>query len=98
MKRNEECDQAAGCPTGYKPCQMKLCQPPGCDPLGTWKATVQPCPPKPKKRVSNQYVPEECTRPCCKHWKPKGGFCLYDKPCKAHCYDHPPGIKPAGQC
>lgn len=87
-----------GCPTGFKPCTMKLCPPPCCNPLDPWRAQIQPCPPKPRKKVSNKYTPGPCTRPCCKHWKPKDGPCLYDKPCKAHCFDHPPGIKPSHDC
>ncbi|KAK5644512.1 hypothetical protein RI129_005812 [Pyrocoelia pectoralis] len=93
----ECCDENAGCPTGFKPCKMKLCPPPGCHPLDTWQATVQPCPPKNKPRPSVKYYPGECTRPCCVHWKPKDGVCKYDQPCKAHCYDHPPGIKSSGR-
>ncbi|KAK4875224.1 hypothetical protein RN001_011646 [Aquatica leii] len=85
-----------GCPTGFKPCEMRLCPPPCCNPLGTWTATVMPCPIK-RTVPDNRYVPGPCTRPCCLHWYPKGGFCKYDAPCKAHCYDHPPGIKPSGR-
>lgn len=83
-----------GCPTGFKPCTMKLVAPPNCDPAGIWMAQVQPCPPKPAKKVSNVYKPGPCKKPGCKHWKPKDPPCLYDQPCKAHCYNHPPGMKP----
>ncbi|EFA09789.1 uncharacterized protein LOC661071 isoform X1 [Tribolium castaneum] len=95
-KQQDECRPLPGCPTGFKPCTMKLTPPPGCDPCGIWCAQVQPCPPKPKKK-SKKYEPGPCTRPCCKHWKPKEGPCLYDDPCKAHCFNHPPGIKPSGR-
>lgn len=81
------------CPTGFKLCSMKLSPPPGCHPCGVWCAEIQPCPPKPKKKVS-RYEPGKCTRPCCKHWKPVDGDCKYDDPCKAHCFNHPPGMKP----
>ncbi|RZC40857.1 hypothetical protein BDFB_000360 [Asbolus verrucosus] len=84
-----------GCPTGFKPCTMKLTPPPCCDPYLPWCAQVQPCPPKPKKKNKLEFGP--CTRPCCKHWKPKDGPCLYDDPCKAHCFNHPPGMKPSGR-
>lgn len=83
-----------GCPTGFKPCTMKLTPPPNCDPAGLWIAQVQPCPPKPPKKVSNVYKSGECKRPGCKHWESKEGPCLYDEPCKAHCFNHPPGMKP----
>lgn len=83
-----------GCPTGFKPCKLKLTAPPNCDPAGIWLAQVQPCPPKPRKKVSTLYKPGPCKRPGCKHWRPKEGPCLYDEPCKAHCYNHPPGMKP----
>lgn len=95
-KPPENCE-CGGCPTGFKPCTMKMTPPADCDPAGIWCAQVQPCPPKPLKKVSNVYNPGPCKRPCCKHWKPKDGPCLYDDPCKAHCYDHPPGIKPSGR-
>ncbi|KAL1490179.1 hypothetical protein ABEB36_012914 [Hypothenemus hampei] len=39
-----------GCPTGFKPCTMKLTPPSDCHPCGVWCAKVQPCPPKPKKK------------------------------------------------
>ncbi|KAJ8920049.1 hypothetical protein NQ315_011702 [Exocentrus adspersus] len=48
-----------------------------------------PCPPK-RKNVSEVYQPKKCTRPCCKHWKPKDGECKYDGVCKAHCFEPPP--------
>ncbi|XP_045473780.1 uncharacterized protein LOC123680116 isoform X1 [Harmonia axyridis] len=83
------------CPTGFKTCTMRLTPPPCCDPCGTWTAEIQKCPPKPRKKVSYWYTPGPCTRPCCLHWRPKEGPCLYDAPCKAHCYNHPPGIKPS---
>ncbi|VEN62400.1 unnamed protein product [Callosobruchus maculatus] len=85
-----------GCPTGFKPCTMKLTPPANCHPCGVWCAEIQPCPPKSKKK-SNKYEPGPCKRPCCKHWKPKDGECQYDLPCKAHCYNHPPGIKPRAE-
>ncbi|XP_030762737.1 uncharacterized protein LOC115887446 isoform X1 [Sitophilus oryzae] len=86
-------EEDKGCPTGFKPCTMKLSPPNDCHPCGVWCAEVQPCPPKPKKKVS-RYQPGPCKRPCCKHWKPKDGECQYDDPCKAHCFNHPIGIKP----
>ncbi|XP_063923952.1 keratin-associated protein 9-8-like isoform X1 [Zophobas morio] len=95
IKKDEGCC-TAGCPTGFKPCSMKLTPPPCCDPCGVWCAQIQPCPPKPKNK-NEKYVPGPCTRPCCKHWKPKEGPCLYDDPCKAHCFNHPPGMKPSGR-
>ncbi|KAJ8976441.1 hypothetical protein NQ317_016060 [Molorchus minor] len=92
MKKKKPCGDK-GCPTGFKPCTMKMTPPPGCHPCGVWCAEIQACPPKPRKKVSCFYVPGPCTRPCCKHWKPKDGRCIYPKPCKAHCYNHPPGMK-----
>ncbi|KAG5871866.1 hypothetical protein JTB14_033873 [Gonioctena quinquepunctata] len=47
-----------GCPTGFKPCTMKLTPPSNCHPCGVWCAEIQPCPPKPKKKKS----PKNC---CC---------------------------------
>ncbi|KAK5644484.1 hypothetical protein RI129_005784 [Pyrocoelia pectoralis] len=49
----EECIDE-GCPTGFKPCKMKLCPPIGCHPLGTWYASIQPCSPKAKRRGKNK--------------------------------------------
>ncbi|XP_018575818.1 uncharacterized protein LOC108914473 [Anoplophora glabripennis] len=91
-KKKENNHRDKGCPTGFKPCTMKLCPPPGCHPCGVWCAEIQPCPPKPKK-VSGPYEPKPCTRPCCKHWKPKDGECKYDGICKAHCFEPPPHRK-----
>lgn len=91
-KKKEENHRDKGCPTGFKPCSMKLTPPPGCHPCGVWCAEIQPCPPKPKK-VSGFYEPKPCTRPCCKHWKPKDGECQYDGICKAHCFEPPPRRK-----
>ncbi|XP_022909634.1 DBF4-type zinc finger-containing protein 2 homolog [Onthophagus taurus] len=90
----------SGCPTGFKPCQMRLCPPPCCNPIGVWRAQVMPCPPGGKKDISVPNLlppPECCTRPGCKHWKPPGGPCLYEAPCRAHCFNHPPGMKPSGR-
>lgn len=95
-KKKPDCS-VGGCPTGFKPCTMKMTPPYDCDPAGIWKATVLPCPAKPRKKVSTFYTPGPCTRPCCKHWKPKDPPCKYDDVCKAHCYDHPVGIKPSGR-
>nr|XP_026486399.1 uncharacterized protein LOC113393625 [Vanessa tameamea] len=38
-------------------------------------------------------VKEVCTRPGCVHWKPPSP-CLWDLPCKADCFEAPPGIQP----
>lgn len=76
-----------GCPTGFKPCMMELKPPPLCDPCGVWCAKVQPCPPKYKK-ISYEYHPKPCRRPCCKHYKGEDP-CDYDGPCKAHCFNTP---------
>ncbi|CAG9829560.1 unnamed protein product [Diabrotica balteata] len=81
-----------GCPTGFQPCYMKLSPPCNNHPCGIWVAEIQKCLPKPKK--SNEYVPGPCTRPCCMHKPCSEQCCCYDFPCKAHCYDHPVGIKP----
>lgn len=87
------------CLSGFKPCKVTLNPPPGCDPLAPWTAEIHPCPPKPlpgsPKQNNSFYDPPECTRPGCKHWRPKGGPCLYDDPCKAHCFNHTPGMKPS---
>lgn len=87
------------CLSGFKPCKVTLNPPAGCDPLAPWTAEIHPCPPKPLPRSPKQnnsfYDPPECTRPGCKHWRPKGGPCLYDDPCKAHCFNHTPGMKPS---
>lgn len=40
-----------GCPTGFKPCSVKLTPPQCCDPCGVWKAKIQPCPPKRKNLI-----------------------------------------------
>ncbi|XP_056633876.1 uncharacterized protein LOC130443331 [Diorhabda sublineata] len=81
-----------GCPTGFLPCDMKLSPPCNGHPCGVWSAEIQKCLPKPKK--SNKYTPGPCTRPCCLHKPVPESCCCYDCPCKAHCYDHPVGIKP----
>lgn len=95
MRKPNKNGPAPGCPTGFKPCTMMLSPPPGCDPAGVWQATIMPCPPKVKTNVSQVYKPGPCTRPFCKHWQPKDSSpCIYDLPCKAACFDHPPGIKP----
>ncbi|KAF7287326.1 hypothetical protein GWI33_001689 [Rhynchophorus ferrugineus] len=44
-------EEDKGCPTGFKPCTMKLKPPSDCHPCGVWCAEVQPCPPKPKKKT-----------------------------------------------
>lgn len=80
------------CPTGYKVCTMKLKPPPLNDPCGVWCAKIMPCPPK-KHKVSNVYRPGCCFRPCCLHWKEKCP-CIWDFPCKAHCYNQYAGQKP----
>lgn len=87
-KKKKEDHPDKGCPTGFKPCTMKLTPPPGCHPCGVWCAEIQPCPPKPKNNVSG-YKPKPCTRPCCKHWKPKNGECKHDGVCKADCFEIP---------
>lgn len=96
-KKNVDCCQ--GCPTGFKPCSIQLSPPQCCNPIGTWGARIIPCASKPAKREVSTLLPppECCTRPGCKHWKPEGGPCLYDEPCKAHCFNHPPGMKPSGR-
>lgn len=91
LKKKKKEPEDKGCPTGFKPCSMKLTPPPGCHPCGVWCAEIQPCPPK--KKVSGPYQPKECNRPCCKHWKPKDGECKYDGVCKAHCFAPPPPPK-----
>lgn len=102
--KNEDCP--AGCPTGFKPCEMKLTPPPFCHPLGVWMAQIQPCPPKSGK--SKEDKPSKPKKPkaassgkatkkasASKSSNVKEEPCLYDKPCKAHCFNHPPGIKPS---
>ncbi|CAG9861839.1 unnamed protein product, partial [Phyllotreta striolata] len=79
----------AGCPTGFKPCYMKMFPPADNHPCGVWCAEVQLCFSKPK--YSNFYKPGPCKRPCCKH-RPCTPPCCYDLPCKAACMNHPPGI------
>ncbi|KAF5298015.1 hypothetical protein FQR65_LT09826 [Abscondita terminalis] len=86
----------SGCPTGFKPCDMRLCPPPLNHPLGTWTATIMPCPPKPRLKPSCKYDPFPCTKPGCLHKITR--CCNYNCPCKAHCYNHPPGIKPCLMC
>ncbi|XP_023014962.1 uncharacterized protein isoform X2 [Leptinotarsa decemlineata] len=49
-RRTKKQCQDKGCPTGFKPCTMKLSPPPNCHPCGVWCAEVQPCPPKSKKK------------------------------------------------
>ncbi|XP_019879257.2 uncharacterized protein LOC109607180 isoform X1 [Aethina tumida] len=102
LKRSEP-QEDPGCPTGFKPCSMKMTPPASRHPCDAWCAKIEPCPPKRKKKAEKYNGdPACCTRPCCKHWQPKEGPCMYDCPCKAHCYNHPVGIKPgraaAGQC
>lgn len=36
---------------------------------------------------------EPCTRPNCQHWRPPPP-CVWDAPCKADCFETPPGIQP----
>lgn len=122
-----------GCPTGFKPCTMKLTPPPFCHPLGVWHAEIQPCPPKEsnggdagtsgssakasKEKSSSggggagsgkkssgaaggRSAAASSGKPPRKPFgskppNPKDEPCLYDKPCKAHCFNHPPGMKPS---
>ncbi|KAK9722841.1 hypothetical protein QE152_g19470 [Popillia japonica] len=43
-----------GCPTGFKPCTMKLAAPQCCNPIAPWGATIMPCASKPPPPESNQ--------------------------------------------
>ncbi|GLV35879.1 hypothetical protein CBL_09903 [Carabus blaptoides fortunei] len=43
------CCPDTGCPRGYKPCVMTMTPPANCDPRGVWIATIEKCPPKPKR-------------------------------------------------
>lgn len=82
--------------SGFKPCRMTFCPPPEDDPLAPWVVEILPCPLKPQKtaKIDNApYDQSECTRPACKHWKPKGGPCLWDAPCKAHCFNYVTGTR-----
>uniref|UniRef100_A0A6P7F765 Uncharacterized protein LOC114326492 isoform X1 n=1 Tax=Diabrotica virgifera virgifera TaxID=50390 RepID=A0A6P7F765_DIAVI len=87
-----------GCPFGYQPCLLKLLPPPDQNPCGAWCAELKL--PRPgttvckDRKKENTDVSKTCQRPCCKHWKSKEGECKYDLPCKAHCYNHPVGMKP----
>lgn len=40
---------------------------------------------------------EQCTRAGCVHWKPPPP-CLWNAPCKADCFEAPPGIQPGRNC
>ncbi|XP_063923960.1 uncharacterized protein LOC135138046 isoform X2 [Zophobas morio] len=53
-----------GCPTGFKPCTMRLTPPPCCHPCGVWCAEIQPCPPKPKKCLHYKIGAALETKPC----------------------------------
>ncbi|CAH1112750.1 unnamed protein product [Psylliodes chrysocephalus] len=90
-KKNRPLAEEAGCPTGFKPCYMKMFPPADNHPCGVWCAEVQLCPQKP--RQPKFYNPGPCKRPCCKH-RPSSGRCIYDLPCKAACFRHVPGIHP----
>ncbi|XP_045528453.1 uncharacterized protein LOC123716652 isoform X2 [Pieris brassicae] len=47
-----------------------------------------------RPRKSKVEAPKEiCTRPGCVHWKPPPP-CVWDAPCKADCFEAPPGIQP----
>ncbi|XP_025835864.1 keratin-associated protein 10-7-like [Agrilus planipennis] len=96
MKMKKCCCDAPGCPRGFKPCEMLLTPSNPGDPCALWTAKIYPCKPEPKKKTDNVYRPGPCCRPGCLHWSPPGGPCLYDCPCKAQCFNHPPGMKPTG--
>ncbi|XP_045779623.1 uncharacterized protein LOC123877163 [Maniola jurtina] len=48
---------------------------------------------RPRKVKQTEVKDESCTRPGCVHWKPPPP-CLWDAPCKADCFEAPPGIQP----
>ncbi|CAH1125502.1 unnamed protein product [Ceutorhynchus assimilis] len=52
--KKQEAKEDHGCPTGFKPCKMKLAPPKDCHPCGVWCAEIQACPPTPKKRLPNR--------------------------------------------
>lgn len=45
------------------------------------------------RKVKKTEVKKECTREGCVHWKPPPP-CVWDAPCKADCFEAPPGIQP----
>lgn len=48
---------------------------------------------RPRKASKNVAKEEPCTRPGCIHWQPPPP-CVWDAPCKADCFETPPGIQP----
>lgn len=71
------CDN--GCPTGFKPCRMRLIPPSDRHPCGLWCADVLDCPPPPPKKVYGTFV---ASKPCCRF------CCIHTDPtkCKASCF------------
>ncbi|XP_057664329.1 uncharacterized protein LOC130898810 isoform X2 [Diorhabda carinulata] len=81
--------------TNNIPCMFKFTPSPDCS--GAWCVEIKSRPDNTGEKIKktpkrNEMKP--CTRPCCKHWKLKEGECQYDLPCKAACFNHPPGMKP----
>ncbi|XP_039760285.1 uncharacterized protein LOC120633928 isoform X2 [Pararge aegeria] len=48
----------------------------------------------PRKVKMAEVKEEPCTRLGCVHWKPPP-LCVWDAPCKADCFETPPGIQPS---
>ncbi|XP_018326600.1 uncharacterized protein LOC108737904 isoform X2 [Agrilus planipennis] len=85
-------------PPGIKPCDMKLVPPNPCCEHGNWTVKIFPCPIQMgTSKVNKEDANDGVCKVGCKLWKSKEAPCLYDDPCRAHCYNHPPGIKPSGR-
>lgn len=59
------------------------------------KKNIQTVGPGGRPRKESRAVAQEqpCTRPDCQHWNPPPP-CIWDLPCKADCFETPPGIQP----
>ncbi|GJQ75898.1 hypothetical protein Trydic_g17958 [Trypoxylus dichotomus] len=54
LQKKDNGNANKGCPTGFKPCTMRLYPPQCCNPIAPWGATVMPCaskPPKPESKI-----------------------------------------------
>ncbi|XP_057664331.1 uncharacterized protein LOC130898810 isoform X3 [Diorhabda carinulata] len=77
-KKNDCCTDK-GCPTGFKPCVMKMRPPANCHPCGLWCAEIQECPPKLVGKSNGQ-------RPCPKDSDICPIHCVPGK-CKPMCFN-----------
>ncbi|XP_028130688.1 uncharacterized protein LOC114326492 isoform X2 [Diabrotica virgifera virgifera] len=71
VHRNENCCTDKGCPTGFKPCVVKMCPELPGHPCGLWCAEVQECAPKPVCKTNAQRPSARGCTICRIHCNPK---------------------------